>query len=183
MGSVLFYFKANHNIMVTLFVALVTVSAIAVAVPEAEAHGYYYPYYHGHGTLLSPPSIANIDYGKTKIKYNVKRSADPEPYGYFGYGYPYYHLHGYKPYKPASIANIDYGKTGIKYLRKRSADPVIRREAESEAGPIAGPGPMDMEAGPKAGPHLKLTHPHITVITVDTMDIILTNIDMAIILS
>ena len=39
-------------------------SAIAVTVPEAEAHGYYYPYYHGHGTLLSPPSIANIDYGK-----------------------------------------------------------------------------------------------------------------------
>ena len=41
-------------------------------------------------------------------------------------------------------------------MRKRSADPVIRREAESEAGPmpgpIAGPGPMDMEAGPKAGP-------------------------------
>ena len=33
-------------------------------------------------------------------------------------------------------------------MRKRSADPVIRREAESEAGP----GPMDMEAGPKAGP-------------------------------
>ena len=37
-------------------------------------------------------------------------------------------------------------------MRKRSADPAIRREAESEAGPMAGPGPMDMEAGPKAGP-------------------------------
>ena len=76
--------------------------------------------------------------GKTKIKYNVKRSADPEPYGYYGYGYPYYHYHGYKPYKPASIANINYGKTGIKYLRKRSADPIIRREAEAEAGPMPG---------------------------------------------
>ena len=88
--------------------------------------------------------------GTTKIKYlgKTKRSADPEPHGYYGYGhYPYYHLHGYKP---ASIANIDYGKTGIKYLTKRSADPAIRREAESEAGPMAGP--MDMEAGPKAGP-------------------------------
>ena len=46
-------------------------SAIAVAVPEAEAHGYYYPYYYGHGTLLSPPSIANIDYGK-KIFFHEK---------------------------------------------------------------------------------------------------------------
>ena len=58
--------KFNKNLLISfqLFVALATVSAIAVAVPEAEAHGYYYPYYYGHGTLLSPPSIANIDYGK-----------------------------------------------------------------------------------------------------------------------
>ena len=56
----------NPLISFQLFVALATVSAIAVAVPEAEAYGYYYPYYgyYGHGKLLSPPSIANIDYGK-----------------------------------------------------------------------------------------------------------------------
>ena len=70
-GTIYFDFFAssiykNKNLLISfqLFVALATVSAIAVAVPEAEAHGYYYPYYYGHGTLLSPPSIANIDYGK-----------------------------------------------------------------------------------------------------------------------
>merc|ERR1712156_248087 len=50
-----------------------------------------------------------------------KRSADPQPWGYYGWGYPYWGHGGYLA-KPASIANIDYGKTGIKYLKKRDAD-------------------------------------------------------------
>ena len=42
-----------------------------------EVHGWYgyygyWPYYHHGGKLLAPPSIANIDYGKTKIKYLTK---------------------------------------------------------------------------------------------------------------
>merc|ERR1711997_830092 len=57
-----------------------------------------------------------------------KRSADPQPWGYYGWRYPYWGHGGYLA-KPASIANIDYGKTGIKYLKKREAEP----EAEADA--------------------------------------------------
>merc|ERR1712238_257620 len=77
-------------------------------------YGYWPRYYHHAGTPLGPASIANIDYGKTGIKYNVKRSAEANP----GVSAPF----------PANIKmeNIDYGKTQIKYLTKRS---LTKREA------------------------------------------------------
>ena len=112
--------------------ALATVAGLAAAEPEAEAeasigpgYGYlYYPYYYGHGYApLKPPSIENIDYGKTGIKYLRKRSADAETdagikreaepmdegagpaaglypyYGYYNRGYyPYGYRYGY-PYR------------------------------------------------------------------------------------
>merc|ERR1712050_45836 len=63
--------------------------------------GYYWPkYYKPAGKLLAPPSIANVDYGKTGIKYLEKRDAEADPeadpcfystgtYHPYGYGYTY----------------------------------------------------------------------------------------------
>merc|ERR1712168_1548542 len=76
---------SHPNMKALLLGALVTTVALAAAEPEAEANpGYgslYYPYFYlGHGYVpLKPPSIANIDYGKTKISYKEKRSAEAEP--------------------------------------------------------------------------------------------------------
>merc|ERR1712001_599641 len=98
--------------------------------------GWGWPRYYAKpaGEPLKPPSIENIDYGKTGIKYLKKRSADAEAeaeaFGNFRYPFPpyYYPHYGYTLVKPPSTANVDYGKTKIKYLTKRSAD------AETDAG-------------------------------------------------
>ena len=77
--------KGDEISFTQLLGALVTTAALAAAEPEAEAnpgYGYlYYPkFYPGHGYVpLKPASIANIDYGKTKISYKEKRSAEAEP--------------------------------------------------------------------------------------------------------
>merc|ERR1712037_499655 len=115
--------------------------------------GYYYGhwprhYYHS-GYKYAPASIANIDYGKTGIKYLKKRSAEADP----GVSAPFpanikmedidygktkitYHtkrsltkreanprVTAILPKSSIKMENIDYGKTQIKYLSKRSADP------------------------------------------------------------
>merc|ERR1712061_862728 len=160
MGTQFCSTSAHLNMKALLLGALATVAGLAAAEPEAEAeasigpgYGYlYYPYYYGHGYApLKPPSIENIDYGKTGIKYLKKRSADAEPeaeaFGYFRYPFPpyYYPHYGYTLVKPPSTANVDYGKTEIKYLTKRSAD------AETDAGIKREAEPMDEGAGPAAG--------------------------------
>merc|ERR1712172_182957 len=77
-------------------------------------YGYWPRHYYRSGYKYAPASIANIDYGKTGIKYNVKRSAEADP----GVSAPF----------PANIKmeDIDYGKTKITYLTKRS---LTKREA------------------------------------------------------
>merc|ERR1711935_367569 len=97
------------------FLVLATLFLAAAEATPWGYYGYWPRYYHHAGTPLGPASIANIDYGKTGIKYNVKRSAEADP----GVSAPF----------PANIKmeNIDYGKTQIKYLTKRSAEPSVNR--------------------------------------------------------
>merc|ERR1712073_237495 len=109
MGSVFLNWSKGNNIMKSFILASCLVLSV---ITVTEVHGWYgygyypyYGYYHG-GKLLAPPSIANIDYGKTGIKYldaRKKRSVGPAI-----------------PFSTVKMENVDYGKTGIKYLTKRS---------------------------------------------------------------
>merc|ERR1712156_410048 len=63
-----------------------------------------------------------------------KRSADPQPWGYYGWGWGYpYRGHGGYVAGPASIADIDYGTTKIKYNVKREAEPEAEADADADA--------------------------------------------------
>ena len=82
---------------------------------------YHCRYYGGRGYYAAgPANIKNIDYGKTEIKYNVKREA-PEESEVKPAPNPYLTALGYFQGK-GNIKDIDYGKTGIKYLTKREAE-------------------------------------------------------------
>merc|ERR1719291_1380586 len=89
--------------MKSLILASLLVLSV-LAVTEGHGYGYYYGYwgryYKPAGELLSAPSIANVNYGKTGIKYLEKREAEAEPeadpwfystasYHPQAYGYPY----------------------------------------------------------------------------------------------
>ena len=51
---------------------------------------YHCRYYGGRGYYAAgPANIKNIDYGKTEIKYNVKREAEADPEAHY-YSYPVY---------------------------------------------------------------------------------------------
>merc|ERR1712142_1398424 len=99
--------KGNNIMKSFILASFLVLSVLAVT----EVHGWYgyygyWPYYHHGGKLLAPPSIANIDYGKTKITYpdaRKRRSVGPAI-----------------PFSTVKMENVDYGNTGIKYLTKRS---------------------------------------------------------------
>merc|ERR1712110_1114813 len=73
-------------------------SADAEPEADAEADAGYYGYGHfGYGYGLPGHSYAHFGYGYPYHHYG-KRSAEPEPHGYYGYGYygyPGYGYHGY----------------------------------------------------------------------------------------
>merc|ERR1712193_374259 len=109
MGSVFLNWSKGNNIMKPFILASCLVLSV-IAVTEVHGwygyYGYYpyYGYYHG-GKLLAPPSIANIDYGKTGIKYldaRKKRSVGP-----------------LIPFSTVKMEDIDYGKTKIAYPESR----------------------------------------------------------------
>ena len=86
--------------------------------PRYYHGGYWGKYYKPAGKLLAPPSIANVDYGKTKIKYLEKREAEADPeadpwfystanYHPYAYGYPYTSAYAAYPYA--------YGYAGYPY--------------------------------------------------------------------
>merc|ERR1712083_133897 len=140
-SSVFLNWSKGNNIMKSFILASCLVLSV-IAVTEVHGwygyYGYYpyYGYYHG-GKLLAPPSIANIDYGKTGIKYldaRKKRSVGPLipfstvkmediDYGKTKIAYPESRRkRSVKVIHPApiSMANIDYGKTKITYSKKKA---------------------------------------------------------------
>merc|ERR1712083_1153469 len=135
-SSVFLNWSKGNNIMKSFILASCLVLSV-IAVTEVHGwygyYGYYpyYGYYHG-GKLLAPPSIADIDYGKTKIKYPESRkkrtvthlgwvpiAAENVDYGKTKIAYPESRRkRSVKVIHPApiSMANIDYGKTKITYV-------------------------------------------------------------------
>merc|ERR1739844_546011 len=100
-------------------------------------YGWGWGWPRGGGYLAKPASIANIDYGKTGIKYLKKREAEPEAeadadadadaaadawygyyghgYGHYGYGYGYaspYYYGGYAGYRGYGYYGLGYGYAG-----------------------------------------------------------------------
>merc|ERR1712109_330386 len=77
------------------------------------------------------PAAAEDDDAVVSVE---KRSADPQPWGYYGWGWGYpYRGHGGYVAGPASIADIDYGTTKIKYNVKREAEPEAEADADADA--------------------------------------------------
>jgi len=132
------------------------VEGYGYAIPQAEksaaerkkreadpgVYGYYgyLPYHHGY----KPANIKmeDVDYGKTGIKYNVKkRSAEADPEadpGFLAYGYPYV---PYIPYVPLTVEPRNptaYGySAGAKVV---VAEPKTVEKRDAEADPEADPG-------------------------------------------
>merc|ERR1712203_230933 len=107
-----------------------------LAVTEAYGYGgghydgYWGKYYKPAGELLSAPSIANVDYGKTGIKYLKKREAeaDPEADPWFYstasyhpqvYGYPYASAYAAYPY------SYGYAHAGYPYAYGYAGYPYV----------------------------------------------------------
>merc|ERR1712066_318597 len=117
---------ATDTMKSLILASFLVLSVMAVTEVHGWYGGYYYGYwprYYGHywpkyykpaGELLAAPSIANIDYGKTEIKYLKKRAAEADPeadpwfystgtyhpytYAYAYGGYPYAYAYGGYPY-------------------------------------------------------------------------------------
>merc|ERR1712076_156341 len=86
------------------------------AEPEADADAYYGYYgYGGHGYALPGHSYAHFGYGYPRAYHHYgKRSAEPEPHGYYGYyGHPfYYHPYAHAIAHPAAPIALD-GAAGV----------------------------------------------------------------------
>merc|ERR1712226_753701 len=88
------------------------------AEPEADADAdAYYGYYGygGHGYALPGHSYAHFGYGYPRAYHHYgKRSAEPEPHGYYGYyGHPfYYHPYAHAIAHPAAPVAVD-GAAGV----------------------------------------------------------------------
>merc|ERR1712008_616359 len=121
------FMSIGHTSQIIMQFLVLAILFVAVAQAQGRA-GWYYCHgqknFHQSRYKYAPAKMANIDYGKTKIRYLTKREAEADP----AVCTPY----------PTNIKTDDfnYGPTKIKYFGKG-------KDTENEVKPNPAPAPKE----------------------------------------